>query len=970
MANCRRVVGVVVQENPASPTGPGLPMARARVRLLTTGLSRGAVVLDERTTDTAGRFSFDLSSLDTSTMSGVLEIEVYDGAQRLEVHGDVRLHADEDNRDLIVCAMRPEKCLPPSEAVPAELFPGGPPSGLYGFVRHADGTALSGLTVWLARFSLVGVKNYVLYGEDEEEEEEQPFRVTTGTTGWYKFSTSPSLPADVLVRIYDSTGTTLLGQSAVRYQYNGGAHRFDVYLCDETLRGPSEFERISTDLSKVLHPGASSHPHYVGGLDGSLLNRTMENLVWLSARADWPLQQVADRARAETMHATLESEGVSIPAEDLYGLLREDCPKVLHKLLTHLPSALVSAHARAIRLNVIDGTMTGAALTAELKSAQAAWMNREAPDTIGAILRLSEDLYNPVGTPVDWVTPICEEIAGFTGSDETLWTNIAAIEVSSTTISVDAVAMAKRLVQLGTICLGSAPVVAAVHATLGTAAVSTLATWPAATWTTAVALIAETDLPDGLDGEELAEHRAHLERLLAENTAMAFPSAAVRGLLTTTSAMPSGYDVKDVLDANPTLDLRVAALKSDAFTPTSPETADAELATLRKVQRLVRVAPTINSASAIQRLANLSVTSGQDVVRGGRARFIQRYIDDGGSEAEAEQIFAKARSQASAAASLFVAAHPALGQARLGFIAQKDASTDAADIPEYDTIFTTPSGTRCAWCQSIHGPSAYLVDLLHWMSARTRPSSLSAGPETALDALLARRPDLGELPLTCENVERVLPMIDLTMEILEAKVVGASELPANSSESTTEEQLAGPQHINDAAYAILGDEDATTSFLTPFHRPLVEARAFLGQLGVTRLALMEAFATTHSLTTLQLATERFGLSAEGAQAITSGGDEADYWSLTLGDPVTLGALRRAADLTTNEVFDLIHTRAANPTAPDTVGRVGVVMTAGGDPYDVSAYEIKKAATVVSGEIATWEALDAADFTPIRKLLRL
>jgi hypothetical protein len=969
MANCRRVVGVVVQENPASPTGPGLPMARVRVRLLTTGLSRGTVVLDERTTDTAGRFSFDLASLDTSTISGVLEIEVYDGAQRLDVHGDVRLHADQDNRDLIVCAMRPEKCLPPSEVVPNDLFPGGgAPTGLYGFVRHVDGTALSGLKVRLAYFSLDGVQEY------EIALPPGPIEVSTGTTGWFKFTSSPILPADLLVKIYDSTGTTFLGQSAVRYQFNGGAHRFEVYLCDETLRGPSEFERISTDLSKVLHPGASSHPHYVGGLDGTLLNLTMEKLVWLSARADWPLQQIADRARAETMHDALQQAGVSIPAEDLYGLLREDCPKVLHKLLSHLPSALVSAHARAIRLNVIDGTMTGSALTAELKSAQAAWMNREAPDTIGAILRLAPVLYVPAIPPapptVDWVTPICEEIAGFTGSDETLWTNIAAIEVSSTTIGAPAVAMAKRLVQLGTICLGSAPVVAAVHATLGTDAVSTLATWPAATWTTAVALIATGDLPDGLEGATSVDWRAHLERLLAENAAMAFPSAAVRGLLTTTSAMPSGYDVKDVLDANPTLDLRVVALTSEAFEPTSPETADAELSTLRKVQRLVRVAPTINSASAIQRLANLSVTSGQDVVRGGRARFIQRYTDDGGSEAEAEQIFAKARSQASAAASLFVAAHPALGQARLGFIAQQDASADAADIPEYDTIFTTPSGTRCAWCQSIHGPSAYLVDLLHWMSARTRPSSLSAGPETALDALLARRPDLGELPLTCENVERVLPMIDLTMEILEAKVVGASELPANSSESTTEEQLAGPQHINDAAYTILGDEDATTSFLTPFHRPLVEARAFLGQLGVTRLALMEAFATTHSLTALQLATERLGLSAEGAAAITGSGDEADYWSLSLGGEVTLGDLRRAADLTTNEVFDLLHTRAANPTAPDTVGRVVVVMDAALDPYDVSAYEIKKVLDVDAGVAIDWELLNAADYTPIRKLLRL
>ncbi|MBK6580454.1 MAG: hypothetical protein IPG17_30715 [Sandaracinaceae bacterium] len=320
---------------------------------------------------------------------------------------------------------------------------------------------------------------------------------------------------------------------------------------------------------------------------------------------------------------------------------------------------------------------------------------------------------------------------------------------------------------------------------------------------------------------------------------------------------------------------------------------------------------------AIERLADLSVRSAQDVVRAGRARFISRYVgSDASRQAAAEAIFAKARSQSAAAAAFYVAAHPALGQANLGFVPNLDVSDITPDIPEYDTIFTAPTGTRCAWCQSVHGPSAYLVDLLGWMEQRARPDALSAGPETALDALLARRPDLGDLPLTCENVERVLPMIDLTIEILEAKVSeDTEESSVYSSEADTEEQLAGPQHINDAVYGPtlpedLGESlperprlgDGLKSFLTPFHRPLIEARAFLGELGVARVALMEAFVASTELSDAELAIEHIGLSIEGAAAITGTEDEADYWSLTIGDPVTLGQLRRAADLTTVQVF--------------------------------------------------------------------
>ena len=50
---------------------------------------------------------------------------------------------------------------------------------------------------------------------------------------------------------------------------------------------------------------------------------------------------------------------------------------------------------------------------------------------------------------------------------------------------------------------------------------------------------------------------------------------------------------------------------------------------------------------------------------------------------------------------------------------------------------------------------------------------MDADGNNALDELLARRPDLGTLRLTCENTETPLPHIDLVNEILEAIVTSA-----------------------------------------------------------------------------------------------------------------------------------------------------------------------------------------------------
>src|SRR5690606_15820144 len=105
--------------------------------------------------------------------------------------------------------------------------------------------------------------------------------------------------------------------------------------------------------------------------------------------------------------------------------------------------------------------------------------------------------------------------------------------------------------------------------------------------------------------------------------------------------------------------------------------------------------------------------------------------------------------------------------------------------------------------------------LLQWLDTKTRADGSSSEHESLLDVLLARRPDLADLPLTCENAERVLPYIDLTLEILEARV--ANEPPeAYNSEESTEELLAAPQYTRESAYGEDGVGGFTQAFRTPF----------------------------------------------------------------------------------------------------------------------------------------------------------
>ena len=106
-------------------------------------------------------------------------------------------------------------------------------------------------------------------------------------------------------------------------------------------------------------------------------------------------------------------------------------------------------------------------------------------------------------------------------------------------------------------------------------------------------------------------------------------------------------------------------------------------------------------------------------------------------------------------------------------------------------MFGSSNACSCRHCGSVFGPAAYFVDLLTFLSDRRirrgRLGSLPVGPpglrpvlpDTALDVLLARRPDLAEIELTCENADILVPVVDLVTEVLESAVAPLS-VPAGA----------------------------------------------------------------------------------------------------------------------------------------------------------------------------------------------
>ncbi|HEY9265977.1 MAG TPA: hypothetical protein VIQ11_15375, partial [Mycobacterium sp.] len=420
----------------------------------------------------------------------------------------------------------------------------------------------------------------------------------------------------------------------------------------------------------------------------------------------------------------------------------------------------------------------------------------------------------------------------------------------------------------------------------------------------------------------------------------------------------------------------------DAVDDGDRESVESALATL---QRVYQISPS-NEAMAV--LLDQKLTSAYDIAALTEAVFLDRYGRLFPSEREAQLVFRKSEQVQAVLYTFYsmtkqAADAPALATVS-GTAAQREKAVDGIkrvlpETPTMESLFGSMDYCNCDHCRSVLGPAAYVVDVLKfldpdplaWKGFTADWASRHGGQNypygTPYEELIARRPDLAYLQLSCENTNTELPVIDIVNEILEYLVVaGVTTLSPNavrdSGAMDSQDVMAEPEFVIDSAYARL--REATFPSLLPFDLWHETVREFLGWFGEPLASLLELFPVFEDPADAAYAAaiERLGLTRAAAEVLTDTNPMTLWWT-RLGfsaapdqEADAVKTLQRAKQLARRlgisyqDLADLLSTHFLNPA----LDQLGVLTTAGVSVADALVWRANQ------GMITGDEPTDPAD----------
>jgi hypothetical protein len=873
---CSFVRGIVIDAT------THLAIAGATVRYGTVVDGR-FILLQEGVTQSDGRFSLDANSpalLHEDPGGGHYELHVHQLGRRVEIDegSDWRWYKTELEIDVVLCVHQHVPCSY-SVTPPDVTVNGTGPNLVKGRVRHKDGTPLQG----------VQVKAYLAHiGPPSPQSHPTTYTSSDATIvanrGYYalRFTPTVSAPHNVFIRVYDATGATLLGTSRVLYKA-GTSVTLNLEICHDSYRSDSEYARINAAVGPL-----------VGATAWDALRPA--DIAYLAGVSSWRVQKVIDYVAAKRLNVDLGSPTPSL-TERLYGLMWSGWPRTLSRLLMQRRSDIELTLSHAADANIISRSAANghADLADALKNELVARsINVATAGSLGALL-------DAAGFGTTEVGQIVGAYVDAGGSTATFYNDLADT-YSYTSAQLERI---RDAIRLGVITCNHAPLVELLFAH---------ADWDGdpkmtagLTQTDWEYLVSTSSHPDGV-----ASDTAYVQILL-QNSAAAYPSRRVLADLSGSTAFDLlGTWFTDNADA---FDIATDGI-TEALFPSDPQATE-KTRQLQAAQRLYRISPSSRRAAVMETLySTLEVTSAHEIVRLGRARFKAAATTALLTDAEAREIFSKARSLEAMALAVYTANHPNLIGPEVSFLGGTvDASTYTSPT-NYASLFGGVSFCSCEHCRSVLSPAAYLVDLLQWVEAR--------GGRTELES---RRADLFALELTCQNTNRALPYVDLVNEVLENAVSPTSAVSTTSTDVLTPDLLAVPQYINAGAYDTL--RAAVYPQRAPFDLWAEMSRRYLRHLGVERADLMRAFwrddneePSTLALyaTAAQIDMEDLGVTQTQAGILTATTGAYLYWNyandgaMCSGLAADIRGLLLKAELTYDQLLDLLHSEFVNPSA--------------------------------------------------------
>ncbi|KAI1381263.1 hypothetical protein F4677DRAFT_402542 [Hypoxylon crocopeplum] len=156
--------------------------------------------------------------------------------------------------------------------------------------------------------------------------------------------------------------------------------------------------------------------------------------------------------------------------------------------------------------------------------------------------------------------------------------------------------------------------------------------------------------------------------------------------------------------------------------------------------------------------------------------------------------------------------------------------------------------TECPDCSSITSPAAYFVDFLQCL--KKWPRDKQPQDKSLLDRLFDRRPDLGNLHLSCANTHVPLPYIDLVNEALES-VIGNSKAVVTEvydmDDSGDVDEMTAPQHISYEVYRKTVQPQLFPLGTFPYNLAVDSTRAYFRAFGSSRYESMRRLQSTYRL---------------------------------------------------------------------------------------------------------------------------
>ncbi len=629
-----------------------------------------------------------------------------------------------------------------------------------GAVRFGDGRPAAGLRMFAYDKDL---RSEELLGE-----------TTTDGVGHYEISYSQAqfqraekCSADLRISVSGEDGREAASSAVI---FNARSEEQVDLVLGAEYRGPSEYEQLVTELTPLLN-----------GLSFAELTEDDEHqdVTFLARETGQDPQRIAFLVKAHRLMQKTE-----IPAEVYYGLFRQGLPPQLPKLLVQNSDVQRQSLIKAADENIISASFgdRGDEIVRSFKDliVKQAFVHyaKDGKTSLAALL-------GTVLQEHDQQEAFLTTYVNHTGSIQEFWP-----ELKNKPEFRDKVDSLQLTLQLAAITGNHLPLVQALQRMVENQELGSLRDLARLDQEDWIHLISEGNgdgpitIPDNVPGLDEAERRRNYVVAMMNLIEDMFP--------TTFIAHREEGDIKTFLLANASFNISRTRLESylartpGAFGEIPPENRVAVSQQIKTVQRLYRIAPRIQMANVLR---EAGFSSAHSIVHTSQTAFMSRYGEALGGRHKARRIYENARQIHAIGLNLLF--HQGLASQKIPLNAVPDVAVEEVDgISDWQTLFGSLDLCECEHCRSVYSPVAYLVDVLQFLSDRKLvdknsierddqgritdfqyiQKSLPGGnsvDKTAKDVLFERRPDLGEIELTCENTNIPVPYVDLVNEVME-----------------------------------------------------------------------------------------------------------------------------------------------------------------------------------------------------------